>query len=277
MDSRIIDASDRFNSLAPVSTESEQGLQVFNNSEFGEVRAVLIDGEPWFVAVDVCKALDVGNSRQALTRLDDDEKGVISTDTLGGKQEMSIINEPGLYSLVLGSRKPQAKAFKRWITHEVIPSIRKHGAYITPEKLWEFYSSPENLAAVFNDLYNEQCARRELEAKVERDAPKVLFAEQVESSEDTISIKEMAGLFHKNGMDMGQNRLYQRLRDDNLLCTRNGAYNLPTQMALEQGWFKIREKCYDYGDERHITSETRVTVKGQKYLLNRYLNRIIDN
>lgn len=252
-------------------------LKVFESNQFGNVRVVVVDNEPWFVATDVCRALELDKTWNALQRLDDDEKGTTSISTLGGRQEVSIINEPGLYSLVLGSRKPEAKAFKRWITHEVIPSIRKHGAYITPEKLWEFYSSPENLAAVFNDLYNEQCARRELEAKVERDAPKVLFAEQVESSEDTISIKEMAGLFHKNGMDIGQNRLYQRLRDDNLLCTRNGAYNLPTQMALEQGWFKIREKCYDYGDERHITSETRVTVKGQKYLLNRYLNRIIDN
>lgn len=276
MDSRIIDASDRFNSLAPVSTENEQELQVFNNSEFGEVRAVLIDGEPWFIAVDVCKALEIEPT--ATRRLDEDEKNTLRlTQGISGNPNVTIINEPGLYSLVLGSRKPQAKAFKRWITHEVIPSIRKHGAYITPEKLWEFYSSPENLAAVFNDLYNEQCARRELEAKVERDAPKVLFAEQVESSEDTISIKEMAGLFHKNGMDIGQNRLYQRLRDDNLLCARDGAHNLPTQMALEQGWFKIREKCYNNGGTRHITSETRVTVKGQKYLLNRYLNRIIDN
>ena len=108
-------------------------LQVFENPDFGQVRTVTKDGEPWFVAADVCRALEVGNSRQALSRLDDDEKGVISTDTPGGEQKMSIVNEPGLYSLVLGSRKPEAKNFKRWITHEVIPSIRKTGSYSIQE------------------------------------------------------------------------------------------------------------------------------------------------
>lgn len=110
----------------------ENNMQIFQNEAFGEIRTLLIDGEPWFVAADVCKALLIVNSRNALTRIDDDEKGVVSTDTLGGRQEVTIVNEPGLYALILSSRKPEAKAFKRWITHEVIPSIRKHGAYISP-------------------------------------------------------------------------------------------------------------------------------------------------
>ena len=104
-------------------------LTVFDNNQFGRVRSVLIEDEPWFVAADVCRALDISNSRQALARLDEDEKGVISTDTPGGEQKMAFVNEPGLYSLVMGSRKPEARDFKRWITHEVIPSIRKTGAY----------------------------------------------------------------------------------------------------------------------------------------------------
>lgn len=112
-------------------------MQIFEREEFGQMRTTTIDGEPWFVAADVCRALEIGNSRQAVARLDDDEKGVISTDTLGGKQEITIINEPGLYTLVLGSRKPEAKAFKRWITHEVLPSIRKTGAYATDARLLE--------------------------------------------------------------------------------------------------------------------------------------------
>lgn len=107
-------------------------LQVFNSSEFGNVRVVQVDGEPWFVAADVCRALKISNSRDAVARLDDDEKGIGSTDTLGGKQGMQIINEPGLYTLVLGSRKPEAKTFKRWVTHEVLPAIRKTGSYKTP-------------------------------------------------------------------------------------------------------------------------------------------------
>lgn len=109
-------------------------LQVFNSSEFGNVRVVQVYGEPWFVATDVCRALEISNSRDAVARLDDDEKGVGSTDTLGGKQGMQIINEPGLYTLVLGSRKPEAKAFKRWVTHEVLPTIRKTGSYKTPKQ-----------------------------------------------------------------------------------------------------------------------------------------------
>ena len=109
-------------------------LQIFRNEEFGEVRVEEINGDPWFVAADVCRALDLGNSRQAITRLDEDEKGVTLNDTLGGKQEMTIINEAGLYALVLSSRKPEAKAFKRWITHEVLPSIRRNGAYISGQE-----------------------------------------------------------------------------------------------------------------------------------------------
>ncbi len=107
-------------------------LKIFENEQFGLIRAIEKDGEPWFVAVDVCRTLELGNSRQALARLDDDEKGVISTDTPGGKQTMTIVNEPGLYSLVLGSRKPEAKAFKRWITHEVLPALRRMGTYSIP-------------------------------------------------------------------------------------------------------------------------------------------------
>ena len=110
----------------------KNNMQIFQNEAFGEIRTLNLNGEPWFVAVDVCKALQIANSRDALTRIDDDEKGVVLTDTLGGKQEVTIVNEPGLYMLVLSSRKPEAKAFKRWITHEVIPAIRKHGAYISP-------------------------------------------------------------------------------------------------------------------------------------------------
>ena len=110
-------------------------IRAFNSDQFGEVRTVTIDDEPWFVAADVCRALEIGNSRMATERLDDDEKGVSLIDTPGGQQELTIINEPGLYSLVLGSRKPEAKAFKRWITHEVIPAIRKHGVYAVDELL----------------------------------------------------------------------------------------------------------------------------------------------
>lgn len=140
-------------------------LQIFNNPEFGQIRAIEKGGEPWFVAADVCQVLEIKNNRDALTRLDDDEKGVVLTDTLGGSQEMSIINEPGLYSLVLGSRKQEAKAFKRWITHEVIPSIHKHGAYMTPETIEQVLTDPDTLIKLATELKEERARRKALKAE----------------------------------------------------------------------------------------------------------------
>lgn len=131
----------------------ENKLMIFENEAFGKVRTLNLNGEPWFVAADVCKALELGNPSMTVERLDDDEKGISTIDTLGGKQRMAIINEPGLYSLVITSRKPEAKAFKRWITHEVIPAIRKHGVYITDEKLKLFAEHPELLDALMKSLY----------------------------------------------------------------------------------------------------------------------------
>jgi len=132
----------------------ENKLMIFENEAFGKVRTLNLNGEPWFVAADVCKALELGNPSMTVERLDDDEKGISTIDTLGGKQRMAIINEPGLYSLVITSRKPEAKAFKRWITHEVIPAIRKHGVYITDEKLKLFAEHPELLDALMKSLTN---------------------------------------------------------------------------------------------------------------------------
>ncbi|MBQ9212305.1 MAG: Bro-N domain-containing protein [Clostridia bacterium] len=135
-------------------------LTVFDNNQFGRVRSVLIEDEPWFVAADVCRALDISNSRQALARLDEDEKGVISTDTPGGEQKMAFVNEPGLYSLVMGSRKPEARDFKRWITHEVIPSIRKTGAYAVA------LSPAEQLVAQAQLLVEQEKRLAAMEGKV---------------------------------------------------------------------------------------------------------------
>lgn len=133
-----------------------QEIRVFENSEFGEVRVAEIDGEPWFIAADVCRALDVKNGRDAVSRLDDDEKGVALTDTLGGKQEMAVVSEAGLYALVLSSRKPEAKAFKRWVMHDVLPSIRKHGAYMTEEILQKTLENPDFLIGLATQLKEER-------------------------------------------------------------------------------------------------------------------------
>ena len=146
------------------STTTASSIQTFTKTDFGSVRVVDVNGEPWFVAADVCKALEIEKTDRALSRLDDDEKGAHSVSTLGGKQKVAIVNEPGLYSLVLGSRKPEAKAFKRWISHEVIPSIRKHGAYMTPEKLREVILSPDVMIEVCMNLKAEQEKNKQLTA-----------------------------------------------------------------------------------------------------------------
>ena len=130
-------------------------LQIFENSQFGSIRTVTRDGEPWFVAKDVCEALELGNSRQALVRLDDDEKDVISTDTPGGVQEVSIVNEPGLYTLILGSRKPEAKAFKRWVTHDILPAIRKTGRYAAPGAMTNTLAEMHSAMGVLSGLLEE--------------------------------------------------------------------------------------------------------------------------
>lgn len=254
-------------------------IKVFENNQFGQVRTVMQNGEPWFIAADVCRALDVGNSRQALTRLDEDEKGVISSDTPGGMQEMSIVNEPGLYSLVLGSRKPEAKAFKRWITHDVIPSIRKHGGYLTPDKMEEALLNPDVLIRLATDLKAERAARiaaeeeaAQLAEKTKADAPKVLFADSVSASQQSILVGELAKLLKQNGADFGQNRLFDRLRKDGYLHRSGAQYNMPTQRSLELGLFEIHERTINNPDGSvRLTRTSKVTGKGQVYFINRYL------
>jgi len=255
-------------------------MQVFTNNMFGQVRVVQRDGEPWFVAADVCKALEI--DRTATRRLDDDEKGVHSTHTPGGQQDVTIVNEPGLYTLVLGSRKPEAKLFKRWITHDVIPAIRKTGGYIAGQ---ETLSDDELMARALLVAQNTIKLREErikalensntaLEAKVEADAPKVLFADSVAASSQSILIGELAKILRQNGIDIGQNRLFERLRKEGYLGTYGEYYNIPTQRAMDLKLFEIKKRAINSPDGRNIVSTTvKVTGKGQQYFVNRYLNK----
>lgn len=245
-------------------------MQVFTSRQFGEIRTISRDGAPWFVAADVCRALDV--DRTATRRLDDDEKDVYSTHTLGGQQELSIVNEPGLYALVLGSRKQKAKAFKRWITHEVLPSIRKHGAYATDDTIDRIISNPDFGIKLLGELKQEREARRALEEKAAQDAPKVLFAQSVESSKSEILIGELAKILKQSGVSIGQNRLFELLRRDGYLISRKGAdWNMPTQKSMELGVMRIKETCITHADGHTTVSKTpKITGKGQVYFVNRY-------
>lgn len=253
-------------------------LQIFNNNQFGEIRTTIKDGEPWFVASDVCRALEIANNRDALTRLEQDEKGVALTDTPGGTQEVTIVNEPGLYALVLGSRKPEAKAFKRWVTHEVIPSIRKHGMYATPTTIEQMIADPANAIKVFSALKQEQERRKELEATVEHNAPKVLFAEAVQASHDSCLVGQLAKMIRQNGKPIGANRMFTWLRDNGWLCKKGENWNMPTQKAMEAGYFEIKETVIANPDgSTRITRTPKVTGKGQIYFINWFLRGENEN
>lgn len=181
----------------------ESKLQVFESEQFGEVRTVMKDGEPWFVASDVCRALDINNSSQATTRLDTDEKGIILNDTLGGMQKMSVVNEPGLYTLVLGSRKPEAKAFKRWITHDVIPAIRKHGVYAVDELI----NNPDLAIAALQALKEEREKNAKLESTVAVQTqqitemqPKASYYDVILNCKDLLSASSIAKDYGKSAI-----------------------------------------------------------------------------
>ena len=242
-------------------------LTIFENPEFGQMRVINKNDEPWFVAADVCRALEISNNRDALNRLDADEKDVALTDTLGGQQQMSIVNEPGLYSLVLGSRKPEAKAFKRWITHEVIPSIRKTGGYIAGQ---ENLSDAELMAKA---LLVAQRTIDERNKQIEVMKPKALFADAVSASETSILVGDLAKLLKQNGVDIGQNRLFRWLRDEKYLMKSGESRNMPTQRAMDLGLFEIKETSRTLpSGEIHVDRTSKVTGKGQTYFINKFLN-----
>lgn len=247
-------------------------LQIFKNAEFGEVRVVEHEGQPWFVAKDVCDNLGLDTSNLS-KMLDEDEKGTYSIRTPGGPQEMSIISEPGLYSLVLRSRKPEAKRFKRWIVHEVIPSIRKTGGYM----LTKADDTPEAIMAravlVAQDTIERlKSHAAKLESRVEEMRPKELFADSVSASESSILVGQLAALLKQNGVNIGQNRLFERLRNDGFLIKFGERRNCPTQRALEMGLFELKERTVNNPDGSvRITLTTKVTGKGQVYFVNRYI------
>lgn len=242
-----------------------KNIQIFDNPEFGQVRTVVIDDEPWFVAADVCRALDIGNSRQAVTRLDDDEKNTVTlNDGIPGNPEKTVVNEPGLYSLVLGSRKPEAKAFKRWITHEVIPAIRKTGGYHVPQ------SPAEQMA---QGLLAAQKLLAEKDKRIEEMRPKEIFADAVSVSKTDILIGDLAKLIKQNGHDIGQKRLFAWLREKGYLIKRKGLdWNMPTQRAMEMKLFRVKETVVTHADGHTTVNKTpKVTGKGQVYFVNKFL------
>ena len=251
-------------------------LQIFNSPEFGTIRTIDKGGEPWFVGKDVANALGFTNSRDAIsTHVFLEDRGVDSIDTPGGNQKMTVINESGVYALVFGSRLTTAKKFKHWVTSEIIPSIRKHGAYMTPETLEKVLLSPDTLMQLAQNLKDEQEKRKALEAQIESQKPAVLFTGAVETSKTSILIGELAKMLKQNGINIGQNRLFEWLRQNGYLIKRKGTdYNMPTQRSMDMGLFEIKETTINNPDGSIKISKTpKVTGKGQVYFINLFLNK----
>lgn len=250
-------------------------IAIFKNPEFGAIRTLTIDGDPWFVGKDVAERLGYERPTKAVQdHIDSEDKDEVPIqDSIGRMQKTPIINESGLYSLVLSSKLPTAKAFKRWITSEVIPAIRKHGGYLAPEKLEEALMNPDTLIRLATDLKAEREHRRALEAEKEANQPKVLFADAVSASKTSILIGELAKLLKQNGVNIGQNRLFAWMRQNGFLISRTGTdFNMPTQKAMERQLFEIKETAITHSDGHVTVSKTpKVTGIGQQYFVNRFL------
>ena len=255
-----------------------KNLQIFSNNEFGEIRTVTIDGNPWFVGRDVTEVLGYVNSRKALLdHVDDEDKydGVTIRDSIGREQNPVMINESGLYSLILSSKMPNAKRFKHWVASEVIPSVRKNGGYIanqenmTPEQIMA-----AGLQAAQKIIEEKNRQIQEQEADIQRMRPKEVFADAVTTSRTSILIGQLAKIISQNGVQIGQNRLFAWLRENGYLIIRRGTdYNMPTQRAMEMRLFEIKERTVNKPDGSSMITRTKlITGKGQQYFINKFLN-----
>lgn len=247
-------------------------LQTFINPDFGNIRVTIINNEPFFVGKDVAEDLGYTNSRKALSdHVDQEDKGVTICDTLGGKQEMTVINESGVYALIFSSQLPKAKEFKHWVTSEVLPTIRKHGAYATPATIESIIADPDNGIKLLTALKEEQEKRKALQTQIAEQKPKVIFAEAVSASKSSILIGDLAKILKQNGIDIGQKRLFAWLRDNGYLIKGGSSKNMPTQRAMEMGLFVVKEGSYVNGEGVNVTTKTtKLTGKGQIYFINKF-------
>lgn len=269
-------------------SESVNELQIFNHEAFGTVRAVDIDGEPWFVGRDVAEILGYQNPNEAIQdHVDSYDKFIRSergSEMLKlfsslkemqeklGRQDNWFINESGIYSLVFGSTLPKAKEFRRWVTSEVLPSIRKHGAYLTTDKIEEVLSDPDTMIKLCTTLKEERAKRQEAEKKLEEAKPAQVFAEAVSASPKSILIRGLAAFLRQNGIDIGQNRLFSWMRENGFLVKGGSEKNMPTQKAMDLGLFQVKEGTYINGSGENVLTRTvRVTGKGQIYFVNKFL------
>lgn len=255
-------------------------LQIFTNEMFGELRTIEENGKMLFCGSDVARALGYSNPRDALLR---HCKGVVKHDVgveTGTKADgtaavqtvaMSFISEGDVYRLITHSKLPAAERFERWVFDEVLPTIRKHGMYAVDELI----ANPDLGIAALTALKEERAKTKELEAQIEQDKPKVLFANAVEASKSSILIGDLAKLLKQNGVDTGQKRLFDQLRQEGYLMKGGSAYNMPTQRSMEMGLFEVKESTVNNPDGSiRINRTTKVTGKGQTYFINKFLGAV---
>lgn len=249
-------------------------LQIFNSPDFGQIRTIQQNGEPWFVGKDVAKILGYERADNAIrNHVDDEDKLMHQISASGQNREMYIINESGLYSLILSSKMPKAKEFKRWVTSEVIPAIRKTGGYIAgSENMTDAEIMAKAVLVAQSTIQQRDQRIKELESDVAAAKPKVLFADAVSASDSTILIGDLAKILKQNGHPIGQKRLFNWMREQGYLIKRQGAdYNSPTQRAMEMGLFKIKETAISHSDGHvSVSKTTKVTGKGQQYFINKF-------
>ncbi|PHV57682.1 phage repressor protein/antirepressor Ant [Streptococcus macedonicus] len=238
-----------------------------------DVRTVTINGEPYLVGKDVAEILGYSRPDNAIrNHVDDEDKLVHQFSASGQNRNMTVINESGFYALVLSSKLPRAKEFKRWVTSEVLPTIRKNGMYATDELL----DNPDFAIATLQKLKEEREAKKLLEATIEEQRPKVIFANAVSASHTSILVGDFAKLMRQNGLNFGQNRMFAWLRENGYLISRKGnSWNMPTQKAMDLGLFEIKETTINHSDGHISINKTpKITGKGQLYFADKLLNNI---
>lgn len=245
-------------------------LQLFN-FEGNEVRTLKINDEPYFVGNDVAKILGYSNYRKAVfEHVDDEDKLRTQIRYAGQNREVTVINESGLYSLILSSKMPNARKFKHWVTSEVLPAIREHGAYMTDEKAFDVVNNKDGLASLLQQAADQLRAK---DIQIEKMKPKALFADSVATSKSTVLIGELAKILRGNGVDIGATRLFRWMREHGYLINRKGSdWNMPTQRSMNLGLFKIKETTINHSNGTTSISKTpKVTGKGQQYFINKFL------
>ena len=256
--------------------ENENQLQVFTNEEFGEVRTIIKEEETWFIAKDIASILGYSET-SAMTRrqVDEDDLSKWQTvDEIGKTNTFTMINESGLYSAILGSKRTEAKKFKKWITSEVLPSIRKHGAYMTDETIEKALLNPDFLIKLATELKEEKLKRIEAERKIEESKPLITFAETCIKSKDNILVRQLSKIANDEGIDIGEKRLYKKLREWKLIM---GSSTEPYQYGMDREWFVVEEKSVNTPYCVKLTKVTTVTPKGQVYIIEKLKKELNNN